>query len=160
MEEKTLVEKCIGDEETYQFASFGRSDAWELGCALTEACRGFEGPVAAEIDLNGFTVFRWYPEGTEELNAQWLARKRATVRVSGKSSLRVFAELRESGGTLQSLGLNSAEYVDCGGGFPIRLRGGCVIGFIGTSGLTHTRDHEALIAGLRLYFRRHPEKKG
>lgn len=157
MDKNAFLEKCIAEEQKYQFASFSRDDVWELGCDLVEACRTFEGPLAVEIDVNGVTVFRYYPAGTGRFNEQWLARKRRTVYTTEKSSIRVFAELEAKNETLlKDMRLDPMEYADCGGGFPLRMRGGCVFGFLGTSGLAHFRDHEALIAGLDRFFKKHP----
>ena len=41
----------------------------------------------------------------------------------------------------------------CGGGFPIRIKGGCVIGFIGCSGLADDEDHAAILQGLDKFFK-------
>ncbi len=160
MNNQEFLQKCIDQEKEYQFASFSRDDVWELGCAMVEAVQEFEGPVAVEIDLNSVMVFRYYPAGTGAFNEQWLNRKRKTVFVTEKSTIRIFAELQMKEETiLHDMRMDPMEYADCGGGFPLRLKNGCVIGFIGTSGLTHFRDHEALIAGLDRYFAKHPEKK-
>lgn len=156
MNDKELLQKCIEEEEKYQFSSFSRDDVWELGCDLVEATREFEGPLAVEIDLNGVNVFRYYPAGTGAFHEQWLERKRKTVYTTEKSSLRVFAELQCNGETLlNDMRLDPMEYADCGGGFPLRLKGGCVIGFIGASGLPHLRDHASVIAALDRFFKRH-----
>jgi len=157
MNQTEFLEQCIRQEETYQFSTFSRGDIWELANDMVEACREFEGPLAIEIDLNGLMVFRYYPEGTNALNEQWLSRKRRTVYATEKSTIRLFAELKESNETLlKDRRLDPMDYADCGGGFPLRLKGGCVIGFIGVSGLPHLRDHKALITGLARYLKKHP----
>ncbi len=155
MDAKELLQQCIEQEQTYTFPHFDRADVWDLGCALVEACRTFEGPLAVEIWLNGVEVFRYYPAGTGAFHEQWLARKRRTVLTLEKSSMRVKAELLLSGEDMrEDMCLDPMQYAACGGGFPIRLRGGCVIGYIGVSGLADTRDHAALIAGLERFFNR------
>ena len=47
----------LQQEETYQFPAFSRDDVWELGCDLVESCRGYAGPLAAEIYIGDVLVF-------------------------------------------------------------------------------------------------------
>lgn len=150
-----LVRQCAEEEARWCFDSFSRDDVWDLGCALVEAAGAAEGPLAVEIDLNGLTVFSYYPAGTGVFNRQWLDRKRNTVRTTEKSSLHIFAELLAKQDTmLHDMRLDPMEYADCGGGFPLRLRGGCVAGFIGVSGLPHFRDHQVLLDGLARFWKK------
>ena len=153
MDAKELLQQCLQQEQAYTFAHFARGDVWELGCDLVAACQEFEGPLAVEIWLGDVEVFRYYPAGTGKFHEQWLARKRRTVMTLEKSSLRVKAELMLNGENMkEDMCLDPMQYAGCGGGFPIRLAGGCVIGYIGVSGLADTRDHAALIAGLERFF--------
>ena len=64
------------------------------------------------------------------------------------------AKLEASGSSLKDEGLDESEFVACGGGFPLRIKGGCVIGFIGCSGLADSEDHAAILAGLDRFFAR------
>ena len=153
--DEKLLNTCLEQEKRYTFPSFGRDDVWDLANDLVAAAKEARGPLAVEIDLNGMMVFRYYPAGTGEFNTQWLNRKRRMVHLKEMSSLRVGVELALANETMEeSMRLDPADYAACGGGFPIRLEGGCVIGFIGTSGLTDEEDHAALIAGLERYFQR------
>ena len=159
MDYKELLEQSIREEETYVFSDFSRKDVWELGCALVQSASQMEGPIAVEIELNGTLVFRYYPEGTGKFHEQWLARKRNTVRVTEHSTMRIAADLKSRGVTmLEDMRLDPMDYADCGGGFPLRIRGGCVIGSIATSGLPDVRDNAALINGLKIFFEKHPQK--
>lgn len=158
MNAQELMQHCLQQEETYQFTHFDRDDVWALGCALVESARSMEGPLAVEIELNGTVVFRHFPAGTGAFHEQWLARKRNTVRLTGHSSLYIFADLAARGVTMQEdMRLDSVEYADCGGGFPLRLRGGCVIGSLCASGLPHLRDHATVIQALDRFFQTHPQ---
>jgi len=151
------LNECIREEQTYQFLTFSNRDAWELGCCLREACAQMEGPLAAEVEINHVVVFRCYPDGTNRNNELWLRRKRNTVDTVEKSTLRVFYELEASGEDLRrDWLLDPMEYAACGGAFPIRLRGGSVIGVAAVSGLPHLRDHAALMEGIRRYWEKHP----
>ena len=146
----------LQQEQTYQFPTFSRDDVWELGCDLVESCRQFEGPLAAEIYIGDVLVFRYYPAGTGAFHEMWLDRKRNTVRVLEKSSMRVAAELAMNDETMEGdMLLSLQDYADCGGGFPLRTKDGCIFGFAGVSVLADSKDHAALIGGLDRFFRRH-----
>ena len=156
MNAQELLTLALEHEQIYQFPEFSRDDVWELGCDLVESCKDYEGPLAVEIDIAGVMVFRYYPAGTGAFHEMWLERKRKTVQLLEKSSLRVSAELKTSGQTLEKdMLLDPMEYADCGGGFPLRMKNGCIFGFVGVSGLADTVDHAALIGGLKRFFIRH-----
>lgn len=143
-------------EQRYQFPRFSRDDVWELGCDIVESCKEYDGSLAVEIDIANVMVFRYYPSGTGAYHEMWLRRKRNTVRLFEKSSLRVSAELKGNHQTLaEDMLLDPDKYADCGGGFPLRMKDGCIFGFVGVSGLADTVDHAALIGGLERFFRRH-----
>ena len=50
--------------------------------------------------------------------------------------------------------LNACGFL-CSGAFPIRIRGGSVIGVAAVSGLPDPGDQTALLNGLRAYFEAH-----
>lgn len=71
-----------------------------------------------EIDISGVMVFRYYPSGTGAFHEMWLERKRKTVQLLEKSSLRVSAKLKTTGQTREKdMLLEPMQYADCGGGF-------------------------------------------
>lgn len=147
------LKQCISDEEKYQFDTFSQEDAWNLGVELVQVCSEMEGPLAVEIEVNGLIVFRYFPVGTEKFMEMWLARKTNTVNTMGKGTLRVFYELQETGEDIEKDWLlPKSDYADCGGGFPIRLKNGCLIGAVAVSGLPHLRDHHALMLGIRRFW--------
>lgn len=141
-------------EEILQFSHFTNEDAWELGrLMVAEAARNHL-PVAVSIRLNnGYTVFQYGFSGTNYNNELWMSRKFNTVRNMEMSSLRLFMILKKNGETLEERGLNSQDYVACGGGFPIRVSGVGVIGSVIVSGLDHMADHEFAMACISQYLR-------
>lgn len=154
MTAQELLVFSIEQEKVYQFPKFERADVWELACEIVESCKKYEGPLAVEIDIAGVMVFRYYPPGTGAFHEMWLERKRKTVQLFEKSSLRVSAELKTTGQTLEKdMLLSPMEYADCGGGFPLRMKDGCIFGFVGVSGLEDVIDHAVLIEGLDRFFR-------
>ncbi len=153
------LQECIEQEQRFQFPRFNREDVWNLGMELFDTCRQMEGPLAMEIRVNGLIVFRYFPEGTEATNQQWLEKKYKTVNTYGKSSYRIFHELEEAGKTMEEkLLISSMEYSNFGGGFPIRLQNGSMIGCVAVSGLPHDRDHFAVIQALENYWKKYIEK--
>ena len=148
-----FYEKCLAEEKKYTFPEFARGDVWELGCSLVEATKAFRGPLAVTIWINGAEVFAYYPEGTGKFHDMWLTRKRNTVTTLGMASMTWKAKLEMTESSLEEEGLDPAKYVACGGGFPIRINGGCVIGFIGCSGLADDEDHAAILQGLDKFFK-------
>lgn len=154
MTAKEWFDQCLAEEEKYTFPEFTRDDVWELGKTLVEEYSKFPGPLAATIWVNGTELFRYYPEGTGEFHEQWLARKYNTVSIMNMSSMRWKAKLAMNESSMKDECLDEMEYAACGGGFPIRINGGLVVGFIGASGLSDDQDHAALLAGLDAFFRK------
>ncbi len=143
--------------EQYRFPTFSREDVWELGCDLVASCQTFDGSLAVEIYVGNVMMFRWFSPNTGTLHEMWLQRKRNTVEALKRSSMLVAAELAVNGQTIADVieGVPYAEdYADCGGGFPICLQDGTMLGFIGVSGMADTEDHAALVGGLDRFFRR------
>ena len=126
--------------------SFSHRDAWELGHALVSACEQMGAPLAVEIEVNHVIVFRYYPDGTGAYHEQWLRRKRNLVNLLEKSSQRAFYELEVNHEDLErDWLLPRSDYAACSGAFPIRIRGGSVIGVAAVSGLPDPGDQIALL---------------
>lgn len=139
-------------EEILQFSSFTNGDAWELGNMILMEARRLGVQVAVSIRLNnGCTVFQYMMDGTNPYHEKWLERKYQTVRLTEKSSLRLYMTLKMNEETLEDMYLNPAEYAACGGGFPIRIEEVGVIGAVSISGLDHVSDHDLLIKSISKY---------
>ena len=125
-------------EEILQFSSFTNADAWELGNLIVAEAAKRGAAVLVRIRLNnGYTVFQYGMDGTNLYHEQWLTRKENTVRLTEKSSLRMYMDLRERGESLTDRFLDEKEYAACGGGFPIRVEEVGVIGTVAITGLDH-----------------------
>ena len=48
-------------------------------------------------------------------------------------------------------GMDIKEYAICGGGFPIKLKSGEMVGVILASNLPHEKDHQFIVDGLTDY---------
>ncbi|MDD6283562.1 MAG: heme-binding protein, partial [Oribacterium sp.] len=74
-----------------------------------------------------------------------------TVMRCEKSSLSVWAELYQKNETLLMHGMDDKKYALCGGGFPVRIKTGEIVGVITVSNLSHIEDHEILVRCLANY---------
>lgn len=133
-------------EELLRVNSFSNQDAWELGCLMVEesARRGI-GLAACIRKLNGNIVFEAAGEGTDLTNQLWMERKFHTVALMERSSLLATVDCRLQGQSIRGMGLSDADYVLCGGGFPIRSRGGNLLMVATVSALPHQQDHAFLV---------------
>jgi len=149
MDIKELQHEIIKQEELLRFEHFSNEDALEVGMLLIEEAKKRNVPVAIDIIVNGYKVFRYGFQGTNPHNDMWLRRKMNTVNTVHKSSLQVFTILEQTGGNLEEdWFLDPMEYACMGGGFPIYIKGTGIIGCIGVSGLPHFEDHQVIVDAL------------
>ena len=148
-EEKKLEEfqKALDmQEEILQFTHFTNADAWELGSIMAAEAKKRNLPVSIRIELNnGYCVFQYSADGTTLRNQMSLERKIRTVKFMEKSSLNVYASMRQTEKKLEDLALDEKEYACCGGAFPIRMEEAGVIGTIAVSGMNHVSDHDFIV---------------
>jgi uncharacterized protein (UPF0303 family) len=139
-------------EELLQFSHFTRKDAWDLGNIFVSEIFEKNYPLTCSIRLNnGLIVFQYAPEGTNPDNNYWMTRKTNLVRDKDASSLLTTLRWKKKGETLAGQGLDPTEYVACGGGFPIRVRGAGSVGAALVSGLPHLQDHDILVTCISRY---------
>ena len=149
-----LYEICLQQEADLQFETVKQEDMLRLGLTIIENNKKFPGPLSVMIKVNEKEIFSYYPDGTGEFHKNWLCRKANMVHMKEMSTLRAFLELEKNQEDLQKAWLlNPEEYAACGGGFPIRLKGGCVIGSVCVSGLPHLLDHRSVTEGIQLYMK-------
>jgi uncharacterized protein (UPF0303 family) len=136
-------------EQTLQFEHFDANTAWELGCLLrqTAVARGLK--IAMEVRQQNFPLFYSALPGTTPDNADWLRRKRNVVERFHKSSYAVGLNMQQRGTTLtERYGISLVDYAPNGGGFPLRVKGVGVVGFIGVTGLAQRDDHGFIVEAL------------
>lgn len=153
-EQSKLLQQCIEEEETYQFEEITQKDICKLGEYLKEISLKLDKPVAVEADLGNFVVYRFYPEGRGLSEETWIAAKRNTVKAYGLSSLHVMLKMMNKGLTQSNTfsALDPGKFALSGGGFPLKLKNGLLIGSICVSGLKSEEDHMILIQALKRYF--------
>ena len=142
---RQLAEIIRRQEAALQFDHFDAGDAWLIGQSLRVRAIAHGGSVSIDIVLGGLQLFHSVVEQPSPNNDRWVKRKRATVQEFWKSSLLVAQEMLLSGRTLKEFGLNEKDFALSGGGFPIRIKNGGVIGAIVVSGLPQTHDHQLIV---------------
>ena len=139
-------------EELLVFDHFDHDDAWRLGRQLVEDAREKGLPIAAEIWINGYMVFRYGFGGTNNYNDLWLSRKVNTVNMLHRSTPRAhYMPFVGEDDLYRDAHLDPNEYANMGGGFPIRVKGVGCIGVLAVSGLAHTRDHQTAVDAAAKY---------
>lgn len=139
-------------EDLLRFSHFNEEDAWQLGVFLAERVKnaGLEMAICIRKP-SGHILFQHCTKGTTLSNQQWMNRKFNTVLLTESASLRAWANLMNRGQTPQDQGVNPLDYAYCGGGFPIRLTGGELVGVAIVSNLPHREDHRFIACALADY---------
>jgi uncharacterized protein (UPF0303 family) len=136
-------------EKKLHFNHFNNDGAWRLGNIIIETARRKNLCIAIDIVINGYQVFRYGFDGTNNFNDIWLQRKINTVAVLHKSSLRVhYMPFVGEDDIYKDGHLDPETYSNMGGGFPIYVEGIGVVGVVAVSGLTHIMDHDLAVDGV------------
>ncbi|AEF84919.1 conserved hypothetical protein [Treponema primitia ZAS-2] len=136
-------------EELIQFSHFNRKDVWDLGTFFVEEIFAKNYTLAFSIRMfSGLIAFQYFTEGTNLNNNHWMTRKFNLVQNKEASSLLTKLVWEKNNEPLEAQGMESTEYVTCGGGFPITIRGTGPVAVALVSGLPHLQDHDILVDGL------------
>ncbi len=139
-------------EELLRFDHFTHDDALKLGLFMLERAARLNTCVSVAVrSADGAVLFQHLPNGTKKNNENWMRRKANTVLLMDSGSLRAAYRLEKNNETLEDHGVSSADYVLCGGGFPIHLKDGTLVGALTVSNLYHVADHEFVTGSLREY---------
>jgi uncharacterized protein (UPF0303 family) len=136
-------------EELLRWDGFDADSAWRLGCVMREMLveRGAAGTV--EIEVAGQVLFTAATVGATPGQADWIRRKRNTVRRFARSSYAVGRQLERDGETMEGRhGLALADYAAHGGGFPVWVKGVGVVGSAIVSGMPQREDHNLVVAAM------------
>lgn len=106
-------------------------------------------PIAVGIVGEAAPLFYCALDGSRANDSDAIRRRQNTVFRFGVSSFEVGARFRRAGWSLQSQGLSDADYALDGGGVPLRLAGGGIVGAMTIAGLDDARDHALVIESLR-----------
>ncbi|HSY36247.1 MAG TPA: heme-degrading domain-containing protein [Acidobacteriaceae bacterium] len=143
------LEILTRQESLLHFTDFTPDTAWQLGNRLRDALLALEAGGTAEIELAGQLLFACTTVGAKPNQADWIRRKRNTVRHFARSSYAVGRQLELDQQTLETRdGLVLADYAAHGGGFPIFLAGSECVGTIIVSGLPQRDDHNLVVTAI------------
>lgn len=152
---RELLEMTLAQEEKYQFTRLSHKDLLRLGGIMAKNADSAYKPVSVEIMVNGLVIFAYYPDGATMYYKQVMNRKHKTANDLEKCSLRFFAENELNGvNPAEAMRLSPDEYQFRGGSFPIRIKGGLVVGSLAAAGMAHTEDHDLIVRSLEEYFSR------
>lgn len=147
---------CIAaQEQALLFTSFSDADAWAIGSGIRE--RALKSGKGAFIDIRLWdrVLFTHAMAGTNADNEDWARRKINVVRRFQVSSYRKTLEMQRDGKVFEpARGTDPADYAAAGGGFPIGLEGGPVIGCVTVSNLPMRDDHGLAVAAIAAHLQR------
>jgi len=139
-------------ESLLHFTDFTPDTAWQLGTRLRDALLARQAGGTVEIELAAQLLFACTTVGAKPDQANWIRRKRNTVRHFARSSYAVGRQLELEQQTLETRdGLALADYAAHGGGFPIFLAGSECVGTIILSGLPQRDDHNLVVTAIAEY---------
>ena len=148
-----------------RFDHFSNEDAFELGKHFVEKIKKDNIEMAVMIKkVNGNTLFSYFSEGTNLMNEKWMNRKFNTVVANEMSSYLRYAkselegDYKDFNAAVVSQGLSPKDYVFCGGGFPIKLTTGEMVGVVLASNLPHEQDHMFIVEGLTSYLKKNKQE--
>ncbi|MBD0414337.1 heme-degrading domain-containing protein [Oryzicola mucosus] len=139
----------IEQERRLVLPAFDEAVAFALGAAIRE--RGLKEKLSIVVDIQTWDRPLFYAAlpGSSADNANWARRKRNVVRLTLKSTYRLVLEKQRPDRTFPvGQGLDPADYVLAGGGFPIAVANAGVIGVIAVSGLPERQDHGVVVDAL------------
>ncbi len=146
------IERIKRQEAELVFDRFDEAAAFEIGSAIRERALRENLPIIVDIRTFDRPLFYAAMPGSNSSNPDWARRKINVVRRYLKSTyLMVLEQNRPDRNFKVGEGLDIADYVLAGGGFPIRVKGAGVIGAIAVSGLPEREDHNVVVAALSQY---------
>jgi len=143
------IARIAEQESTLVFDSFDEATAFAIGSAIRD--RALEEGLGIVIDIRTWDRPLFYAAlpGSTASNPNWARRKINVVRMFLKSTYRmVLEQLRAERTFKPGEGLDPADYVLAGGGFPVKVKGAGVIGVIAVSGLPEREDHAIVVDAL------------
>ncbi|MEP7241553.1 MAG: heme-degrading domain-containing protein [Devosia sp.] len=148
------IRLIVEQEKTLVFPAFSEDIAFEVGTRLRQLGLERRLGIAIEIKAGERPLFYSALAGSTADNANWLRRKANLVQRVSKASYRAVLEYSEPQNYFSPRrGLDNADYVLAGGGFPIWVKNAGMIGAVCVSGLHERDDHglvvEALCAHLK-----------
>jgi len=144
------LDELAAEQEALRLDSFDYDFAWALGSLIRAKASAGHAPVAIEIAHGGDLVFSALLPGATPDNSDWAARKRAVAQRFHRSSLAMRIEAEEKSYDFnRRFRLPDHLFAASGGGVPLMLTSGTLIGTAGVSGLPDIEDHRMITTALR-----------
>jgi uncharacterized protein (UPF0303 family) len=136
-------------EATLVFPAFDEAVAFEIGSAIRKRALAEDLPIIVDIRTFDRPLFYSAMPGSNASNPDWARRKINVVKRFLKSTYRMVLEQQRPDRAFKvGEGLDIADYVLAGGGFPVTVNGAGVIGVIAVSGLPEREDHGVVVDAL------------
>ena len=143
------LESLAAEQEELLLDTFDYDIAWALGQILRDRASAIGAPVAIEISHGTTPVFVALLPGATVDNLDWTGRKRAVAHRFHRSSLAMRLEAEKAGFDFnERYRLSKETFVASGGGVPLILRNGTLIGTASVSGLPDADDHRLIVEGI------------
>jgi uncharacterized protein (UPF0303 family) len=149
MSKETDIALIKKQETELAFTEFNELVAHSLGERIRERALREKLVIVVDIRTWDRQLYFMALPGTTADNAEWVRRKFNMVRQVQKASYRPVLE--NTNGTdhfMPRRGLDNADFVLAGGGFPIRVKGAGIIGCVTVSGLHERDDHQVGVDGI------------
>ena len=161
MAHETDIARIKEQERELVFPSFFEADALAIGLAIVRSLeRGGKGGLV-DVSLWDRQLFAHSMAGANADNADWVRRKVNVVRRFHVSSYRKALEMLDAGREFETTrGTDPKDYAAAGGGFPIRLKNGPVIGCVTVSGLPQREDHQEAVCAIAAHLGLDPAEFG
>jgi len=143
------IERIKRQEAALVFDAFDEAVAFEIGSAIRARALAENLPIVIDIRTFDRPLFYAAMPGSNASNLDWARRKTNVVRRFLRSTYRMVLEQQRPDRTFKvGEGLDIADYVLAGGGFPVAVKGAGVIGAIAVSGLPEREDHGVVVDAL------------
>jgi uncharacterized protein (UPF0303 family) len=144
------LEELAAEQDALQLDRFDYEFAWKLGALMQAEAAARSLPASITVAHGTDVVFSLLMPGATPDNTDWAARKRAVAHRFHRSSLAMRLEAEAGNYSFNARYLLPPEsFIASGGGVPLILRGGTLIGTAGVSGLPDEEDHLLVVNALR-----------
>lgn len=143
------LESLATEQKSLLLDRFDYDFAWRLGSLVRERAAKSAAPVIITVAHGLDVVFSASMPGATPDNIAWAARKRAVAHRFHRSSLAMRLEAEQGKFDFNQRYLLGPDYVASGGGVPLILRNGTLIGTAGVSGIPDVEDHRLIVHALK-----------
>ena len=148
----------LREESTLQLTSLTNHDAIEIGKIATEIGIERKLPIALEVRIRDWVVYRACLSGSKPENDEWLNRKARVVDLKHHSTMYERVKAEESGIDWHSEnGVTNETHAIHGGGLPLITQGSGFVGILLISGLPQVEDHLLGVEALTEFLARRGE---